>query len=84
MPVVHDAFAPSTDDIEKARRIVLAFEKAEMKNLGVVSLGSKMTDPPVVKRALRTVSMAEALGLLEKGWRRTAGANGQRVQRRRE
>lgn len=70
VPVVHEAFAPAAEEIDKARRIVLAFEKADRENLGVVSLGSKMIDPPVVKRALRTVKMAEALGLLPKGWRR--------------
>ncbi len=70
VPVVHEAFAPSGEEIAKARRIVLAFEKAERDKLGVVSLGSKMIDPPVVKRALRTVRMAEALGLLPTGWRK--------------
>ena len=70
VPVVHEAFAPSAEETEKATRIVLAFEKAEKEGLGVVALGSKMIDPPVVKRALRTVSMAEALGLLTKGWRK--------------
>jgi len=70
VPVVHEAFAPGAGEIEKAGRIVLAFEKAEEENLGVVALGSKMIDPPVVKRALRTVKMAEALGLLAKSWRK--------------
>jgi citrate lyase subunit beta/citryl-CoA lyase len=67
--VVHEAFAPIAEEIERATRIVLAFEKAEKEKLGVVSLGSKMIDPPVVKRALRTVRMAEALGLLPANWR---------------
>lgn len=67
--VVHEAFAPEAKEIEKAVRIVVAFEKAESEGLGVVSLGSKMIDPPVVKRALRTVKMAETLGKLPAGWR---------------
>jgi len=71
VPVVHEAFAPSAEETERAKRIVLAFEKAEEECLGVVALGSKMIDPPVVKRALRTVKMAEALGLLPKGWRKS-------------
>jgi len=69
VPVVHEAFAPSSEEIEKAKRIVLAFEDAERRGLGVVALGSKMVDPPVVKRALRTVQMAEALTLLPTDWR---------------
>ncbi len=69
IPVVHEAFAPSSEEVGKAKRIVLAFEDAERRGLGVVALGSKMIDPPVVKRALRTVQMAEALALLPPDWR---------------
>ncbi len=59
IPVVHEAFAPTEEEIEKAKKIVEAFEEAEHKGLGVVSLGSKMIDPPVVKRALRTLDLAK-------------------------
>jgi citrate lyase subunit beta/citryl-CoA lyase len=67
--VVHEAFAPDPAEIDKARRIVLAFEAAAAKGLGVVSLGSKMIDPPVVKRAQHTVQLAIATGRLAAGWR---------------
>ncbi|MHB2148870.1 aldolase/citrate lyase family protein [Calditrichota bacterium LG25] len=66
---IHEAFAPTTDEIEKAKRIVLAFEEAEKKGLGVVSLGSKMIDPPVVKRAVRTIELAVKSNLLDENWR---------------
>ncbi len=62
--VIHDAFAPSAEEIEKALRIVGAFEEAEAKGLGVVSLGSRMVDPPVVLRAQRLVALARRLGRL--------------------
>jgi citrate lyase subunit beta/citryl-CoA lyase len=68
--VVHEAFAPTTEEIEKAKKIVLAFEEAEKKGLGVVSLGSKMIDPPVVKRALRTIDLALLNNKLYKNWRK--------------
>jgi len=68
--VVHEAFAPTTDEIEKAKKIVLAFEEAEKKGLGVVSVGSKMIDPPVVKRALKTIDMAITNGLLNQDWKK--------------
>jgi citrate lyase subunit beta/citryl-CoA lyase len=48
---------------------VLAFQDAEARGLGVVSLGSKMIDPPVVKRALHTVDLAIAAGKLDENWR---------------
>jgi len=68
--VIHEAFAPDPKEVDRARNIVLAFEKAQAEGLGVISLGSKMIDPPVVKRALKTVQMAEALGMLHADWRR--------------
>ncbi len=68
--VVHEAFAPTSDEIEKAQKIVQAFEEAEKKGLGVVSLGSKMIDPPVVKRAIRTIDLAIINNLLDKNWRK--------------
>ena len=71
--VVHDAMAPDAAEITRARRIVLAFEDAEKRGLGVVSLGSKMIDAPVVKRALNTVDMAVRVGLLDTEWRTVAG-----------
>lgn len=65
--VIHEAFAPSPAEIEKALKIVAAYEEAQHRGLGVVSLGSKMIDPPVVQRALRLVARARAMGLLEEG-----------------
>ena len=61
--VIHEAFAPSAAEIGKALKIVAAFEDAEKRGLGVVSLGSKMIDPPVVQRALKLVARAKAMGL---------------------
>ena len=68
--VVHEAFAPTIEEIEKAKKIVQAFEEAEKKGLGVVSLGSKMIDPPVVKRAQNTINLALMNNLISKDWRK--------------
>lgn len=62
--VIHEAFAPSETEIEKALRIVAAFEEAQQRGLGVVSLGSKMIDPPVVERARKLVARAKQMGSL--------------------
>lgn len=67
--VVHRGFAPTDTEIGKATRIVRAFDDAERRGLGVVSLGSKMIDPPVVKRALRTIALAVKSGLLSEDWK---------------
>jgi citrate lyase subunit beta / citryl-CoA lyase len=64
IPVIHEAFAPTQDEIQKALDIVTAFEEAQRKGLAVVSLGSKMVDPPVVNRAMKLVTQARAMELL--------------------
>ncbi|MEN8123233.1 MAG: aldolase/citrate lyase family protein [Bacteroidota bacterium] len=66
--VIHENFAPEEKEIEKAKKIIVAFEEAKSKGLGVVSLGTKMIDPPVVKRAETTIELAVNLGLLPNNW----------------
>ncbi|MBN3034028.1 MAG: HpcH/HpaI aldolase/citrate lyase family protein [Bacteroidales bacterium] len=66
--VIHENYAPDAAEIEKAMKITDAFIKATQQGLGVVSLGSKMIDPPVVKRAQRTINLAVSLGLLPENW----------------
>ena len=67
--VIHEYFAPDVKEIDKAKKIVIAFEDATAKGLGVVSLGTKMIDPPVVKRAQKTIDLAVNMGKLSKEWR---------------
>lgn len=62
--VIHQAFAASEQEIERALKIVAAYEEAKRRGMGVVSLGSKMIDPPVVNRALKLVERAEQMGLV--------------------
>jgi citrate lyase subunit beta/citryl-CoA lyase len=64
IPVVERAFAPAQAEVEKALKIVAAFEEAEAKGLGVVSLGSKMIDAPIVIRARKLVERARLMGIL--------------------
>ena len=63
--IIHEAYAPSSIEIEKALKIVGAFEDAKSRGLGVVSLGSKMIDPPVVNRAVKLVERATQMGLMQ-------------------
>ncbi len=67
--VIHDNFAPDEAEITKAKKIVNAFMEATEKGLGVVSLGTKMIDPPVVKRAQNTIELAISIGKLNNNWR---------------
>jgi citrate lyase subunit beta/citryl-CoA lyase len=63
--VIRQAFAPTSVEIERARAIVAAYNEAQTKGLGLVRLGSKMIDAPVVQRARQLMQQAEAMGLLK-------------------
>jgi citrate lyase subunit beta / citryl-CoA lyase len=64
IPVVERAYTPLGSEVEKALRIVSAFDEAQSEGLGVVRIDSKMIDAPVVTRARRLVERGRMLGLL--------------------
>jgi len=55
---IHQGFAPAAAEVEKAKKIVAAFEEAQAKGLAVTVVGSRMIDPPVVRRAQRILTLA--------------------------
>ncbi len=61
---IHEAFAPSPEKIAFAEKVIDALERAELSGSGVVSVGTKMIDAPVVVRAKRTLALAKAMGLI--------------------
>jgi len=61
---IHTVFSPSKQEISQARRIVAAAEEATEKGIGAVAIDGKMVDLPVLKRARRTLELAESI---EKG-----------------
>lgn len=71
--VIHEGFAPDQEEVDNAKEVVQAFLEAEEKGLGVVALGTKMIDPPVVKRAQRTIDLALKLGMIGEDWREGKG-----------
>jgi citrate lyase subunit beta / citryl-CoA lyase len=66
--VIKANFAPDEAEIEKSKKILAAFSEAKKKGLGVVALGSKMIDPPVVARAERLIGLAISMKLLSPDW----------------
>ncbi|MBL8967102.1 MAG: HpcH/HpaI aldolase/citrate lyase family protein [Spirochaetaceae bacterium] len=63
IPVVHAAYAPTAEELRRARRVVAAAADAEAKGLGVLALDGKMIDKPIVERARRVVDLARASGM---------------------
>lgn len=47
----HEAFAPSADELQRAREIVAAYDRGVGDGRGVVVLDGEMIDAPVVERA---------------------------------
>jgi citrate lyase subunit beta / citryl-CoA lyase len=55
---VHEAFTPTAQEIDYARRVVEAFEAAGQRGDGVIALDGQMIDAPVVARARETLRLA--------------------------
>ena len=60
--VINTVFSPSPADIDRARRLVDAYEAAASRGEGVVRWEDQMIDAPVVLRARRVLMLADALG----------------------
>ena len=54
-------FAPSPDELVRARRIIEAYEQAEAEGLGVVTVDGRMIENLHVVNARRSIAMAEAI-----------------------
>lgn len=63
IPLVHGVYAPTAEELRRARRVVAAAAEAESRGLGVIALDGKMIDKPIVERARRVVELARASGM---------------------
>ena len=63
VPIAQQAFAPSIEEVTWAVRIAIADTKADRQGRGAWTLEGKMIDVPVVGKAKRLVSRAEACGI---------------------
>ncbi len=58
IPVVNAVFSPSPEDLERARRIIDAFETG---NSGLVVIDGKLIEKPVLRSMYRMVAIAERI-----------------------
>ena len=61
--IINEVFSPTKAEIDYAYEVMEAIALAKQMGKGAISLNGKMIDAPIVARAQRTISMAEALGL---------------------
>ena len=63
IPVINDAFTPTSDQLEWAEAVLAGQERAADADEGVFTVDGQMIDPPLVERARTFVERAEAAGL---------------------
>jgi citrate lyase subunit beta/citryl-CoA lyase len=63
IPVIHEAFNPTQEEIEYAKKVIECAEEAKRKGLGAIALGRKMIDKPVLEKAYRVIEIAKLAGL---------------------
>jgi citrate lyase subunit beta / citryl-CoA lyase len=61
IPIIAKAFTPSTDEIDRAREIVTAFEQSEQRGVAAAQVDGRLVDYPVVERARLLLQLAEGL-----------------------
>jgi citrate lyase subunit beta / citryl-CoA lyase len=58
VPVVNEEYGARPEEVERARRMVVAFEAALAQGIGAVTFEGQMIDEPVVERARRLLARA--------------------------
>jgi len=59
----NDVFAPTPEEVQRARKVVAAFTDAEAKGLGAVAVDGAMVDVASVRILQNTLQRAELIGL---------------------
>ncbi|MCC6499141.1 MAG: CoA ester lyase [Anaerolineales bacterium] len=60
--VAQEAFTPSTEAVEYAKRVVESFEASQREGKGAYALDGKMIDMPLLKNAQKVLERARAAG----------------------
>ena len=58
VPILNRAFSPSEEELDRARRLIAAYEQAEAEGRGAFAFEGKMVDEPVVQRARALIARA--------------------------
>jgi len=63
---VNQVFTPSDEEVDRAHRVVQAFEDAVEQGKASVALDGKMVDAPVAERARKFLALADAIAEKER------------------
>jgi len=65
VPILNEEFRAGPDEIDHARRVVAAYDKALAEGVGAVTIDGKMIDVPVVERARLLLAREAAIAARE-------------------
>jgi len=61
---INEIFSPTQAEIDRAKKIVDAFEQAKEKGIGAIALEGEFVDPPIYNKAKQLLDDAKLLGLI--------------------
>lgn len=62
VPLANQAFSPSPEEIERARRLLAAYEEASARGVSAIAFEGQMVDEPLARQARAVVSAAGESG----------------------
>ena len=63
MEPVNEIFSPTPEEIDRAKKIIEAYDLATSKGEGAIALDGEFVDLPVYKRAKEILEFAEEAGV---------------------
>jgi citrate lyase subunit beta/citryl-CoA lyase len=60
--LANEVFSPTTEEVDRSRRLIDAYEAATVEGRGVTEFEGKMIDPPLLKRARAVLEIATRIG----------------------
>ncbi len=61
---INSSFSPTPEEIDYCKRVLQAFEEANLRGDGSIAFGGQLIDRPIIERARRTLEMAKSLGFV--------------------
>ncbi|WP_367396340.1 citrate (pro-3S)-lyase subunit beta [Pantoea sp. Ep11b] len=61
--ILHNAYAPTQEEVDYAERVIAAAEEGDRQGLGVISLNGKMIDAPIINHARVVIERKNASGV---------------------
>jgi len=72
IPILNEEFRASSEEVDHARRVVAAYDRALAEGVGAVTVDGKMIDVPVVERAQLLIERDAAIAVREAKMRELA------------